>query len=158
MVLVCPHCSLQIDCTGLTGTVSCPNCQRPFLVPTLPLNETDEGVPARGPDPGSMSRRDFEARVKRVQSKAFVCLGVLGGLILPMAIPLAFMDPGSPTWFPIGFLVLAIVAFGLPVSFWYCVKYLPKCPKCARTIIGLHASRVLKTHKCPHCKSSIIRK
>lgn len=42
MILTCPHCGRQLDCTGLRGVVSCPYCGQPFTVPSW------TGMPQQG--------------------------------------------------------------------------------------------------------------
>lgn len=55
MICHCPHCQCRADCTGLSGTVVCPTCQRRFKVPSNgfasvrvappPLSATDATIP-----------------------------------------------------------------------------------------------------------------
>ena len=59
---------------------------------------------------------------------------------------------------PLAAGVFLVGICGLPAVFWHSFKVLPKCPKCAKTIIAMHHRRLLKTGECPHCKSTIIRK
>jgi hypothetical protein len=70
MLLSCPHCQIQLDCSGLTGIVACPNCRLDFAIPENAFPQP-ASITLLSPNVSSPSPAfDFEASSKSGKTPA----------------------------------------------------------------------------------------
>lgn len=97
MIVLCPNCQRQVDCTGVSGGIACPHCRQPFSVapPTARILDSMEETASQPADeefPSPFSISDTSRSSLRVRgtkpepNQLYLAIGGVLGLAVAVAL------------------------------------------------------------------------